>query len=240
MKSLHSLIFLTLIVFFLPGCWIDFWEGTIYGEGPVVTEERDISGFDGIKVSSGIDVYLKQGNSEKVKVVADENLHDVIETEVRNGTLHVFSEVNIRKAKSKKVYVTIKKLNSIRISSAGDVKGQNKINTRYLTISLSSAGDLSLDVDAKRIELSISSSGDANLSGSTDYFDVSLSSAGDLNAYELEAKTCKIRVSSAGNAKIHVTEELSATASSAGDIYYRGDPKIKHLSSSSAGGIHKR
>ena len=240
MKAKHSLILLTFVILILSGCYIDFWDKTIYGEGPVVTEERDISGFDGIKVSSGIDVYLKQGNSEKVKVVADENLHDVIETEVRNGTLHVFSEVNIRKAKSKKVYVTIKKLNSIRISSAGDVKGQNKINTRDLTISLSSAGDLSLDVEAKRIELSISSSGDADLSGSIDYFDVSLSSAGDLNAYELEAKTCKIRVSSAGNAKIHVTEELSATASSAGNIYYRGDPKIKHLSSSSAGGIHKR
>jgi hypothetical protein len=109
-----------------------------------------------------------------------------------------------------------------------------------LTISLSSAGDLILDIEAKLIELSISSSGDANLTGSSDYLDASLSSAGNLNAYDLEAKKCKIKVSSAGNAKIYVTDELSATASSAGDIYYLGDPKIKNLSSSSAGGIHKR
>jgi hypothetical protein len=67
-----------------------------------------------------------------------------------------------------------------------------------------------------------------------------LSSAGDLNAGKLHVKTCKINVSSAGNAKIYVTEELFAKASSAGDIYYYGDPEIKNLTSSSAGGIHKR
>jgi hypothetical protein len=240
MKKMHNLILLAFVVFSLPGCYIDIWEEPIYGKGPVITEERDIHGFNGIKVSSGIDVYLKQGNSEKVKVVADENLHDVIETEVRNGILHIFTEVSIRRPKSKKVYVTIEKLNSIRISSAGDVRGQNKIQTKNLTISLSSAGDLILDIEAKLIELSISSSGDANLTGSSDYLDASLSSAGNLNAYDLEAKKCKIKVSSAGNAKIYVTDELSATASSAGDIYYLGDPKIKNLSSSSAGGIHKR
>jgi|GEM_PF-6157692 len=91
MKAKHSLILLTFVILILSGCYIDFLDKTIYGQGPVVTEERDISGFNGIKVSSGIDVYLKQGNSEKVRVVADENLHDVIETEVMNGILHIFS-----------------------------------------------------------------------------------------------------------------------------------------------------
>ena len=41
------------------------------------------------------------------------------------------------------------------------------------------------------------------------------------------------------NAKINVSKELDASASSAGDIYYKGNPEIKNLRSSSAGGIHK-
>jgi hypothetical protein len=34
----------------------------------VVTKERKTDSFTGLKVSSGIDVYLKQGNNEAVSV----------------------------------------------------------------------------------------------------------------------------------------------------------------------------
>ena len=114
------------------------------------------------------------------------------------------------------------------------------LKTDDLDISLSSAGDLDLDVEAEQIYISISSSGDAKLSGQSDYLKATLSSAGDLDAYDLKVKKCRINVSSAGNAKIFVTEELDASASSAGDVYYMGDPASKTLNSSSAGGIHKR
>lgn len=220
----------------------DYWlmTDTIYGNGNVVSEIRKVRGFDGIKVSSGIDVYVKQGEGENLKVEADENLHEVIRTEVKNRTLYIYTEENIRRAKAKRVYVLYKELNRIKISSSGDLEGVNTLKTDNLEISLSSAGDLDLDVEARDIYLSISSSGDARISGRADYLKASLSSAGDLDAYGLKVNRCRITVSSAGNAKIHVTEELDASASSAGDIYYQGDPAIKNLRSSSAGGIHRR
>ena len=228
------------IVLGLTAC--DYWvmTDTIYGNGNVESEIRKVHGFDGIKVSSGIDVYIKQGNGENLKVEADENLHEVIRTEVRNRTLHIYAEENIRRATAKRVYVLFKDLNRIKISSSGDLECVNTLETENLDISLSSAGDLTLDVEARDIFLSISSSGDASISGKADYLKASLSSAGDLHAYDLEVKKCTINVSSAGNAKIHVIEELDATASSAGDIYYKGDPTIRNLNVSSAGGIHRR
>jgi len=44
----------------------------------------------------------------------------------------------------------------------------------------------------------------------------------------------------AGNADINVSERITARASSAGDINYRGDPKYIDAHTSSAGGIHKK
>jgi hypothetical protein len=67
-----------------------------------------------------------------------------------------------------------------------------------------------------------------------------LSSAGDLNAYNLKTREADISVSSAGDADVYVTEKLTARASSAGDINYKGDPKYIDAHASSAGGIHRK
>jgi hypothetical protein len=67
-----------------------------------------------------------------------------------------------------------------------------------------------------------------------------LSSAGDLKAYDLQTREADISVSSAGDADVNVSEKITARASSAGDINYKGDPKYVDVHSSSAGGIHRR
>ena len=206
----------------------------------MVTKERKTDSFTGVKVSSGIDVYLKQGNNESVSVEADENLHEYILTEVRNGVLNVYSEYNIRDAERKRVYVTMKEVKSVKTTSAGDVFGESPINSDRLELSASSAGDIKLEVTARKIDVDISSSGDITLTGETDYLRADLSSAGDFNAYELKAREADISVSSAGDADVNVSERITARASSAGDINYKGDPKYIDAHSSSAGGIHRR
>jgi len=239
MKKLAFLFVAVLLG--LPSCIIDGWDQGISGNGRVVEETRDISGFTGVHVSSGIDVYLSQGNEFEVVVEADENLQDVILTELNGNMLVVKTDhVSIRSAKSKKVHVTLPELTELKISSAGDCVGQNPFTCDDLRLSISSAGDLSLEVDADRIDLDISSSGDARLAGSADEFNVRLSSAGDLNAFDLVAAKVDVDVSSAGDARVHATEEISMNASSAGNIYYRGDARVIHSRSSSAGDIVHR
>jgi len=239
MKNVAILIAVLLLT--LPSCIIDGWDQGITGNGNVVEETRDISGFTGVHISSGIDVYLSQGNSFEVRVEADENLQEVILTEMNGSMLVVKTErVSIRRAKSKKVHVTLPELKELKISSAGDCNGQTPFNCEDLRLSISSAGDLTLEVDAERIDLEISSSGDASISGSADVFNVDLSSAGDLNAFDLIAARVDVNVSSAGDASVHATEEISMNASSAGNIYYKGDAQVVHSRSSSAGDIVRK
>jgi len=239
---MKKLVFLSLaILLALPSCIIDGWDQGISGNGKVVEDVRNLDGFTAVKVSSGIDVYLSQGNDFEVKVEADENLHEVILTELEGKTLVVKTErVSIRNAKSKKVHVTLPELTALKISSAGDCVGQTPFSCEDLHLSVSSAGDLSLEVESGRIDLDISSSGDVRLSGSADEFNVSLSSAGDLNAFDLIAAIVDVNVSSAGDARVHATDEISMSASSAGNIYYRGDAEVMHSHSSSAGNISHR
>jgi uncharacterized protein YxeA len=239
MKSMRFLT-IAIAILSISSCTHGQIRRSVTGNHDVVKKERNAESFTGIRVSTGIDVYLKQGNNETISVEADENLHEYILTEVRDGILHVYTEVNIRDAEMKRVYVTMKEVTSVKTSSAGDVIGETPVKSDRLELSASSAGDIKLEVYAKEIEVDISSSGDMTLTGEVDILQADLSSAGDLNAYDLQAREADVSVSSAGNADINVSEKITARASSAGDVNYRGDPKFIDAHSSSAGGVHKR
>jgi len=238
MKSLRIAMILTLSLF-LVSCVDGQWNRTVRGDGNVVKKERPASSFNSVKVSSGIDVYLTQGDKESIEVEADENLHEYIITEIKDGRLNVYSDnINIREAERKRVNVTIKDVKSLKTTSAGDIIGVTPVRGDVIGISASSAGDIRLEVYANAVEIEISSAGDIKLSGEANKLEADLSSAGDLNAGDFKVKEADVSVSSAGDASIYVTEKLIARSSSAGNITYRGSPKSLDAHSSSAGGIH--
>jgi hypothetical protein len=238
MKSLRLAMILTLSVV-LVSCADCQWNRTVRGNGNIIKKDRPATYFDGVKVSSGIDVYLTQGDKETITVEADENLHEYILTEVKDGKLHVYTDnVNIREAERERVYVTIKDVKSLKTSSAGDLIGETPVKGDNIEIGASSAGDIKIEVYAKEVEVDISSAGDIRLTGEADKLVADLSSAGDLNAGDFKVREAKVSVSSAGDATIYVTEKLVARSSSAGNITYQGSPKFVDAHSSSAGGIH--
>ena len=66
--------------------------------------------FSAIEIGGVLNVYLEQGDTEALTVEADENLLDIIETENRGKTLVIRLKkgVELKKAKQKNVYVTLK------------------------------------------------------------------------------------------------------------------------------------
>jgi hypothetical protein len=240
MKSLRVLMLFTLCLGVV-SCVDGQFYRSVSGNGNVVKKDRAISGFDGVKVSSGIDVYLSQGDKESVTVEADENIHEYILTEVKDGVLHVYSDnINIRHAERERVYVTIKDVRVLKTTSAGNIIGETTIKCSDIELSSSSSGDIKIELYAKKVNLDISSAGDIKLNGEGETLNADLSSAGDLNAFEFRVKEADVSVSSAGSADIFASDKLVARASSAGDINYKGNPKYVDAHSSSAGGIHSR
>ncbi len=228
---------ITLVL--MQSCVFGDWGNGISGDGNVITEIIDIDDFTGVHASAGIDVTLTQGDFS-VEVVADENLQEYITVELKGDMLVIGSERNIYRAESKVVNVSLPELEALRISSAGDMDAESDFECEDLSIRISSAGDLKIGIEAESIDIDVSSSGDCNIWGRTASLNANLSSAGDLNAYDLEADYVKVRVSSAGDAKVSANEEIDMGASSAGSIYYKGDAKVTHKSTSSAGSIvHK-
>ncbi len=209
------------------------------------TETRNVGGsFNGIDVSSGIDLYIRMGETEEVKIVADNDIIDKIITKVEGGVLKIYVKqnnwFNWSGNEKRKAYVTVKELKSIDASAGSDVKSENTLKGDDLKVSASSGSDLTLDLFCKNLKVDTSSGSDAKLSGKVKYLTASSSSGSDLDARNLESVICKVSVSSGSDATVNVSEELEASASSGGDIDYYGNPSVKNIDESSGGDVsHK-
>jgi len=208
------------------------------------TEIRNLKDFHAIQVSSGIDLYLRMGETEEVKVVADSDIIDKVITEVKDGTLKIYMKQNNNwnwgTTKARKVYVSVKELERLDASSGSDVKSENILTGESLEVKASSGSDVNLDIHIKNFSLDTSSGSDAQLSGKTKNFEASASSGSDIKAQDLESVICKVSVSSGSDATVNVSDELYANASSGGDVRYYGNPQVKDINESSGGDVtHK-
>ncbi len=204
------------------------------------TEVRQIGSFQGVKAAEAVDVYLKKGEKESLKVeVTGTDLANVL-TEVNGTTLKVhMRDGNYFHKKSVKVYVTYTRLEKISASSAANVFSEGVIKSGNIGINVSSAANIEVTLESEDVLVDASSAGDVVLEGKARSLEIEASSAGDIDAYNLESEKVSARVSSAGSAKVNVTKELQAHASSGGSIRYRGNPIKTNTESSSGGSVKK-
>jgi hypothetical protein len=239
MKSI-KLITILLVVAVLSSCNFDINLGQENGNGNVITEERNVTeDFDKVKGSTGLDVYLSEGSENKIVVEADENLMDIIETNISNGKLTIRAERNIGRSKSKKVYVTYKKLTSIEASSGADVIANSVVKSETLTLDSSSGADLEVEVFANDLYTETSSGADMEVSGKASTLYANASSGSDINAKKLLVSNCNAKASSGADITVNVKDKLNAKASSGGDIKYYGDPTAVTKKGSSSGSVKK-
>lgn len=210
----------------------------------MVREERRVSSYDGVKVSTGVEVFIRQGGTQSVTVEADEDDIEDLITEVKGGTLSIFFENRSSfwnwDQRSATVYVTVTDIKLVRSSSGSDVTGESVLVSDYLEVESSSGSDLKLHVKAKTLKAESSSGSDMVLSGEADFFEASSSSGSDLEAIGLTARKARLRASSGSDLSATVTDDIEADASSGSDITYSGRPQYVNIDESSGGDVSRR
>lgn len=210
------------------------------GDRNVVSSNRNISeDFENIKVSEGLDLYITQGNSVSLSVEADENLQDIIITEVENNTLKIHTSENIRNAASRKIMLNIKDIKSIKATSGSDVYSTNTIKVNELDLTTTSGADMELEIDTKNLKCKATSGSDMKLRGKTDFFTAEATSGSDIKASNLKAVTADVKATSGADISIDTSKEITARATSGGDIKYSGNPEKVNSSDSSSGSVRK-
>ncbi|WP_188555787.1 head GIN domain-containing protein [Hymenobacter glacieicola] len=197
--------------------------------GVLAQQTRSVSGFQTIRASGAINVFLKQGASTEVKVDAPAELLDRIKTEVQGSTLSIYREKGLSMLLSNQkvnVYITCPTLTGVEVSGASDVKSTTPFTADEFTIRASGASDVTMTINAKTLTATASGASDLRLTGRVERQQVQVSGSSDYQGYNLQSRTATVQASGASDAYVAVTDELSSHASGSSDIHYKGKPRV--------------
>ncbi|MBE0639594.1 MAG: DUF2807 domain-containing protein [Bacteroidales bacterium] len=211
----------------------------VEGNGQITSETRTVKSFDQMEVSGGFSVILTQGPTEGVVVEADENLMDLISTEVMGGVLEIKSRENIRGSRDIKIFVSMVNLSRIKLSGAVDLSSENQLNLEHLSVRGSGASTLTLNLNVNSLDAELSGANNVTLAGQATSFTAKLTGASDLKAFEFDVNNLEIKVTGAGDARVSAIESLKVNISGAGSVTYQGDPSIEQTISG-AGSLSKK
>lgn len=242
MTTLIKIIVLTALSLTCLSCNFDInLNSGVNGNGEVITEERDINGtFTTIKATEGLNVYLTQEDTESIVVEADENLQELILTEVIDGVLKIHTKQNIGRFTSKKVMVSFKSVSSIISTSGSDVYSTNTITAENLELKSTSGSDMKLEVNTSVLNCKSTSGSDLRLSGKTNKLIAEATSGSDIKASDLIAESSTVKATSGADISVNTSKELTAKATSGGDIRYYGNPEKVNTSDNVSGSIRKQ
>jgi hypothetical protein len=235
-----KVLFKTAIIFLL----VTLCQWDTYAQSE---EIRRVSNFKGIHISSGIDLYLKQGSVESVKVVADKDKMDKIITENEGGILKIYIESSKnwldfewKKSKAMKVYVTVKDLNALSATGGSDVYTEGKLDLIKLELKATGGSDIRLTLDADELTCSTTGGSDVILAGTATVFKASSTGGSDLKASNLKTNFCTVSSTGGSDAYVWAEKEISISATGGSDVYHKGGARVVKSSSTGGSDIHKQ
>ncbi|MBN2048287.1 MAG: DUF2807 domain-containing protein [Anaerolineaceae bacterium] len=216
MKHTSILIAALLLMLIGMGCLcstttLGNW-GTI-GSGNVVEEERTITDVTQVVVDGGAILHLELGETPSLKIVAEDNLMDHIETRVVGDRLEIRQESSwyrfLRPTEDIEYYLVLPMVEKLDASGSVDVRMTDAV-VGDLDIDLSGSSSLHLaTLDAATFN--VSGSGSSNLNfGLVEADNVVIKSSGSFNLSvdEINAATLGMEFSGSTDGKI---ENLQAT-----------------------------
>jgi hypothetical protein len=197
-------------------------QGQIKGDGNLIKQERNVPSFTSLDVSSGIDVIVTQGSKQSVVIQAEQNLQELIITEVSGSTLYIYVKkgTNIWQSKGMDAYITVTGLQSVNVSGGGDIESQSMIKADNIALNISGGGDLSFEIDAAGTSCKVSGGGDADIIGTIGACDLQMSGGGDMKL-EAGIKELNASVSGGGDAVIRSSERsgnITVSVTGGGDL----------------------
>lgn len=237
MKTLSKILFLSAIALTLNAC---VFTG-VTGSRNVSTESREITeSFNKLSVSQGIEVILTQEPKVSMTIEADDNLHELLITEVENDVLKIYFSENVGNRKSSKVYLSMPELVSINTSSGSEVNGQNTFEVEKITLDSSSGSQIEVRLNAQEVSASSSSGSDITIKGNCLFLIADSSSGSEINATELISQDVRANASSGADIDVISTQNFTGNASSGASINCDGNPKVKSIDKSSGGSVSVR
>jgi Putative auto-transporter adhesin, head GIN domain len=195
--------------------------GCVVGGGSVVTRAYNLTGFDSINASGGVNVVLKQGPFSISAEGPQERIdHLIIETSGSMLTIRHETGINFGWfgwSQDEIVTVNAPAYSSIKASGGVDIDGNN-LQFNDLAVNISGGVDL-------------------NLSGACKSLTVDASGGADFGTPDLKCENATVTASGGADVDVSVTGAAKGHASGGGDVRFHGSPATFEKEESGGGDV---
>ena len=184
-------------------------------------ETRNLSGFDQISASAGMDVVVSAGEGFSVNVDGARPERVVTRVEGRRLIVEPVRSWGFQWGPGPRatVRITMPSVTGLDASSGAEITATG--------------------IAAESLSLEASSAGEIRVSGTCRTLQVDASSGAEVHAGDLHCAEGSIDASSGAEAAVWVDGELNVDASSGADINAKGSPTLGDISLSSGGSLHR-
>jgi Putative auto-transporter adhesin, head GIN domain len=186
---------------------------SIGDDGPQTSQTRDVAAFTRVDNQDSVDVRLRRGERQRVRVLAGEKVIDDVHTVVRDGTLRVTFDHTGFGGDEVLVEASVPELAGINASGSGDIDATG-IDADAFQVRSDGSADITLEGTAGVLALAVDGSGDADVAG-------------------LATREARVAATGSGDVDVRADAQLEVEVEGSGDVRYHGDPSVrKHLDGS--------
>lgn len=201
--------------------------------------ERSFDTFEKIVLSDGIRAKIIQSNEHKVKL----SVSDMPETKVLSSLsayeLTLKLETGLYEKGQVYAEIYVKNLKRIEIKDKASASSDDPIKGDDLKINASTSAKTDLILDYQYLEVESTTQADVKTSGFAKIARLNAGTQGRIQAYELDTESIITKVTTQGEAFLKSENEIEATATTGGKIYYKGEPSRIREKTSLGGEIIK-
>jgi len=231
MKRINLALLLSIALISLHACH------KVIGHGPVVTENRTVSGFTSISFGVPGDMYYTQDSVYKMEIQAQENILREIETYMSGNELkiRVRNHVHLRPGEDIRIVIHAPLVTGLALTGSGNLKVLQAYRPSTAKFNVSGSGTMTINqLETNNIDATVSGSGELLvLNGISKQEEATISGSGEIDLLGIISNKANTHISGSGSVKLHVTQELNNKISGSGKVYYRGSPVVNSTISGS-------
>ena len=126
----------------------------IKGSKIVTLEPKEISSFNEIEIEDNLEVFLERGEKNEIKIEADDNLHEIIEFDLKDNILRIYTSkeaINYKKLIVRVTYTNT--LDMVSTKNQSSVNAIQQILLDNITFKTNDNSQLYLNVNSKNFIL---------------------------------------------------------------------------------------
>jgi hypothetical protein len=229
MKTSNKLLLGALIVILLAITTIisktKFYSHSKKSSCKKVTIVKNIAKFNEVQVEGNIKVYLHQSQNYRVSVTAAADIISQISTDVENGNIHIFSNIqNINDTIIVNIDLPI--LYTVSASASAQVFILECFKTDTLTCISTSGSFVKCILYSQMIKCKATSGAEIELDGYVNYLKIYASSGAKINANSIIGEHCSIDGSSGAKIEVNDIKLLDVNISSGCNVKYKEISKL--------------